>query len=330
MTNDEIYMRRCIQLAMNGKKNAQPNPMVGAVIVHQGRIIGEGYHVCCGQGHAEVNAVKSLRRTALCELGASATEMQIQEWVYSHCREAEIYVSLEPCAHFGKTPPCADMLAMLQFKRCVIGCKDPFAKVSGRGIQKLKDAGIEVVVGVLEKECLELNHTFFTFHAKHRPYVFLKWAQSADGCMALKREKPEDAALQVSTPHTQMLIHKERSEYQAILVGKNTAYLDNPSLTVRAWVGNNPLKVVTETHKEIPHLLDELYQKGIQSLMVEGGRKLLDSFLESGLWDEIQVEIGTENAGENGIAAPQLPHDCVQEEFELFGHHFLRLFPKRI
>lgn len=359
MTEDERYMRRCLQLASNGLQNAIPNPMVGAVIVCDGRIIGEGYHVRCGEGHAEVNAVKSLRLSAInalrrttdnrqfwpesraksswlefcrgdgqngCEASTDhdqmPSEIEIQEWIFEHCKRSTIYVSLEPCSHFGKTPPCADLLVALQFKRCVMGCVDPFAKVQGRGIQKLKEAGIEVTVGVLEEECKQLNKRFFTFHGKKRPYILLKWAQTPDGYMDALRENDRIPPLAISNSLTGMKIHKLRSEYQAILVGKNTDRLDHPSLTVRHWVGKNPKRLVID--RPIPELLNNLHEEGIQSLMVEGGAKLLNSFLEAGLWDEIQIEIGDTPLGEEGVKAPVLPEGIALKEEYGMGHVFLR------
>ncbi len=334
MTEDERYMRRCLQLASNGLKNAIPNPMVGAVIVCDGKIIGEGYHIRCGEAHAEVNAVKSLRFSAIKSLknadnrpgGIGITEMQIQEWIFQQCQRSTIYVSLEPCSHFGKTPPCADLLAALKFKRCVIGCIDPFAKVQGRGVQKLKESGIEVTIGVLEEECKQLNKRFFTFHGKKRPYVLLKWAQTPDGYMDAIRTDDSTPALAISNTLTGMKIHKLRSEYQAILVGRNTDRLDHPSLTVRHWVGNNPKRLVID--RPIAQLLSDLHEEGIQSLMVEGGAKLLNSFLEAGLWDEIQVEIGDTPLGKEGVKAPVFPEDSVVSEEYALGHCFKHIFAK--
>ena len=216
MTTDQLYMRRCLQLASNGRQNAKPNPMVGAVIVAaDGRIIGEGYHVRCGEGHAEVNAFASVR---------PEDEPLL--------KDATIYVSLEPCSHYGKTPPCADLIVRKGVKRCVVGCVDPFAKVHGRGIQKLRDAGIEVTVGVLEEECRRLNRRFITFNEKRRPFVTLKWAQTADGYM-----DDHFRPLAISTPYTRMLVHKLRAEADAILVGRVTAERDQPRLDVRHWSG---------------------------------------------------------------------------------------------
>ncbi|MBR6974229.1 MAG: bifunctional diaminohydroxyphosphoribosylaminopyrimidine deaminase/5-amino-6-(5-phosphoribosylamino)uracil reductase RibD [Bacteroidaceae bacterium] len=278
LTTDEKYMRRCIQLARNGRMNAQPNPMVGAVIVHDDRIIGEGYHVRCGEGHAEVNACASVKKE--------------DEHLL---RESTIYVSLEPCSHYGKTPPCADLLVSKGFKRCVIGCQDPFAKVQGRGIQKLREAGIDVSVGVLEEECKALNKRFMTFHGKQRPFVTLKWAESEDGFI--------DG--HISNTYTQMVCHKRRAEHQAILVGRKTWEADKPSLTVREWYGSSPKRYVVSSQSltlpdgfhliqttRVEGILKRLYEDGIQTVLVEGGAKLLQSFIDSGEWDECYVEKG--------------------------------------
>lgn len=292
-------MRRCIQLARGGMQNAKPNPMVGAVIVDKaGRIIGEGYHVCCGQGHAEVNAFASVRQKDEALLP-----------------ESTIYVSLEPCSHYGKTPPCADLIIRKGVRRVVCGCIDPFAKVQGRGIKKLRDAGIEVTVGVLERECIELNKRFMTYNTLRRPYVTLKWAQSADGMMGLRGQKTT-----ISSPFTQMLMHKMRAESDAILIGHTTLTVDSPRLTVREWSGNDPERIVLGrvSQKEIPDgfvafdnieaALRHLYAEKKQSLMVEGGATTLQSFLDSGQWDEIRVETASFCLGD-GIRAPQLPRN---------------------
>lgn len=289
MTTDERYMRRCLQLARNGRQNAKPNPMVGAVIVlplpsgEGGRILGEGYHVRCGEGHAEVNAFASVRPE--------------DEALLS---EATMYVSLEPCSHYGKTPPCADLIIKKGVKRVVVGCVDEFAEVQGRGIRKLRDAGIDVTVGVLEAECKALNRRFFTFHKLHRPYIILKWAQTANGFI-----DDEGRALQISSPFTQMLSHKLRAEEDAILVGRVTDEREHPQLTVRHWQGPNPRRLVID-HQH-PLDLESLYHQHVQSLIVEGGRKTLDSFLVQGLWDEIRVETNTRLTVVGGTRAPQLP-----------------------
>ena len=294
MSEDEKYMRRCLQLAANGIQGARPNPMVGAVIVatrpsdirHQPSIIGEGYHVRCGEGHAEVNAFASVSRED-----------------ESLLKDATIYVSLEPCAHYGKTPPCAELIIRKGVKRVVVGCIDPFAKVQGRGVQMIREAGIEVTVGVLEKECQWLNRRFFTYHSKHRPYIILKWAQTANGFI-----DDHFQPLQISNEQTQMLSHQLRAEEDAILVGHTTDVREHPQLTVRHWHGPNPKRIVLTHNRPLSQLMDDLYQHVIQSLIVEGGRQTHDSFLAAGLWDEIRVETSPITVSD-GTRAPQLPAD---------------------
>ena len=289
--DDEKYMRRCLQLAQNGRHNAKPNPMVGAVIVSSdGRIIGEGYHVRCGEGHAEVNAFASVKPEDEPLLA-----------------EATIYVSLEPCSHYGKTPPCADLIIKKGVKRVVVGCVDPFAEVKGRGIRKLRDAGIEVEVGVLEKECEALNRRFFTFHREQRPYIILKWAQTANGFID-DHFKP----VQISNDFTKMLSHKLRAEEDAILVGRVTEERDHPQLTVREWNGSNPKRLVID--RSHPLNLESLYAHQIQSLIVEGGAKTLQSFLDKGLWDELRVETNLGMTVSDGTRAPQIPAEAMVEE----------------
>ena len=296
MTEDEKYMRRCLQLAQNGQQNAKPNPMVGAVIVAPPpsslllppssflppRIIGEGYHVRCGQGHAEVNAFASV----------SAEDEAL-------LHEATMYVSLEPCSHYGKTPPCADLIIKKGVKRVVVGCIDEFAEVQGRGVKKLRDAGIDVTVGVLEAECRALNRRFFTFHRLMRPYIILKWAQTANGFI-----DDHGRALAISSPFTQMLSHKLRAEEDAILVGRVTDEREHPQLNVRHWVGPAPKRLVID--RQHPLNLSSLHAQNIQSLIVEGGRRTLDTFIEQGLWDEIRVETAPVTVSD-GTRAPQLP-----------------------
>ena len=291
LSEDEKYMRRCLQLAANGIQGARPNPMVGAVIVLPlplegagGRLIGEGYHVRCGQGHAEVNAFASVK---------PEDELLL--------KDATIYVSLEPCSHYGKTPPCADLIIKKGVRRVVVGTIDPFAEVQGRGIKKLQDAGIEVTVGVLEKECQWLNRRFFTYHSKHRPYIILKWAQTANGFI-----DDHGKALQISNEQTQMLSHQLRAEEDAILVGHTTDVREHPQLTVRHWHGPNPKRVVLTHQRPLSQLIEDLYQQGIQSLIVEGGRQTHESFLAAGLWDEIRVETGAITVSD-GTRAPQVP-----------------------
>lgn len=325
MTKDEKYISRCIQLARNGFCNAAPNPMVGAVVVHNDRIIGEGYHIRCGEAHAEVNAIRSVKQPEL-------------------LRESTIYVSLEPCSHYGKTPPCADLIIEKRIPRVVIGCMDPFSLVAGRGIEKLRNAGIEVTVGVLEKECRNLIRRFITFHVMQRPYITLKWAESADGFIDLKRTDGKPVIL--SNAYTRMLAHKRRAENNAILVGRRTALLDNPSLTTRDWHGKHPTRLVIDKELSLPsdlHVFDgeidtlvftqqsqvsntphveyvtlndeenivcqimkQLYQRKIQSVLVEGGSILLQSLIDMDLWDEAYIEHAPIRLTD-GVPAPSIP-----------------------
>lgn len=310
MATDEYFMRRCLQLAENGRRNAKPNPMVGAVIVSaDGRIIGEGYHARCGEGHAEVNAFASVRKEDEPLL-----------------REATIYVSLEPCSHWGKTPPCADLIIKKGVRRCVCGCIDPFAKVQGRGVKKLRDAGIEVTVGVLEQECLALNRRFITFNTHQRPYIILKWCETANHVIGRHGSR-----MQISTPFTQMLAHKMRTENEAILVGRGTLENDHPQLNVREWSGDAPERLVLTHHPEavptgflafdsIDAVLQHLYEEKKQSLIVEGGQKTLQAFLERDLWDEIRVERAPWTAT-GDVLAPTLPlHLQVMKAEEYDGN----------
>lgn len=297
MTDDERYMERCLQLACNGQQNARPNPMVGAVIVADGKIIGEGYHVRCGQGHAEVNAFAAV---------SSEDENLLPK--------ATIYVSLEPCSHYGKTPPCADLIIQKGVRRVVVGCVDEFAEVKGRGIQKLRDAGIEVEVGVLEEACQALNRRFFTYHKEHRPYIILKWAQTANGFI-----DNDGKALEISTPFTKMLCHKLRAEEDAIVVGRVTDEREHPQLNVREWVGDSPKRLVID--RQHPLNLDSLHAHGIQSLIVEGGAKTLQTFINQGLWDEIRLETAAITVS-SGTRAPQVPENArlVRQDF-FDGNH---------
>ena len=324
MTKDEKYIARCIQLAKNGLCNAAPNPMVGAVIVHNDTIIGEGYHIRCGEPHAEVNAINSVKDESL-------------------LKDSTIYVSLEPCSHYGKTPPCADLIVRKGIPRVVVGCLDPFPLVAGRGIRKMKEAGIEVKVGVLEEECRKLVQRFVTFNIKERPYITLKWAESADGFIDLHRTGGQ--AYIFSSPLTSMVVHKRRAEHSAILVGRRTALLDNPSLTTRSWYGKTPVRMVIdkdltlpehlalfdgshrtlvltakEEHPErpnteyiqldfgrdiLPQIMEVLRREKLQSLMVEGGSILLQSFIDAGCWDEAYIERSDDKLKE-GVKAPTL------------------------
>lgn len=325
-SQDEHFMLRALELAKKGLGNVSPNPMVGCVIVYEGKVIGEGWHQKYGEGHAEVNAVNSVENKAL-------------------LKESTIYVTLEPCAHHGKTPPCADLLIRHLVKKVVICNSDPFEEVDGKGIDRLRKAGIEVELGVLENKGLELNKRFFTFHQKKRPYVVLKWAQTADGFVA--RENFDSKW--ISGEQSRKLVHKWRAEEDAIMVGTSTARYDNPSLTVRDWKGKNPLRIVLDknlkldptlnlfdqsTHtvcynlhnnekaknleyvklfKEnlLEDILDDLYDRNIQSLFIEGGAKLLQSFIDQGLWDEARV-FTAEVEFEKGVVAPVISSTTEQ------------------
>ncbi len=332
MTTDEQYMLRCLQLAALGAVAVAPNPMVGAVLVHEGRIIGEGYHRQYGGPHAEVNCLAS-----------------VQEADRPLIPNSTMYVSLEPCAHFGKTPPCADRLIHEKVKRVVVGCRDPFPEVDGRGLEKLRAAGVEVTAPVCEAEAIALNRRFFTYHIKKRPYIILKWAQSADGFLGRQGERTA-----ISHPITNRLVHRWRNEEAAIMVGKNTALIDDPRLNVRGWPGRQPLRIVTDSHLALPptlHLFDgsqptlvfnhlssnqegavewvrleegmpllpqmmqALYQRGIQSVLVEGGAMLLHSFIEAGLWDEARVIINTHLFLSGGVPAPVFPPAPITERY---------------
>lgn len=312
-TTNETFIKRCLALAENGLGTTYPNPLVGSVIVHNNKIIGEGWHYQSGQPHAEINAINSVKdKTVL--------------------KEATLYVNLEPCSHTGKTPPCADAIIENQIPKVVIGTQDPFAEVNGSGIKKLQDAGIDVTVGILEKECREVNKRFFSFHGKKRPFVLLKWAQSLDGFLSPEM-KLEKKPVWISSPVSRQLVHKWRTEEQAILVGTKTAIEDNPKLDARDWKGNNPTRVLIDQHLVVhpeSHLLDGsvktivitekkehksfenthfetinfyknipeqigqvLYKHGIQSLLVEGGGKTLQDFIDAKYWDEARVFMGT-------------------------------------
>ena len=341
MTKDEKYIARCIQLAKNACCNAAPNPMVGAVIVHNGIIIGEGYHIRCGEPHAEVNAIRSVKNESL-------------------LKEATIYVSLEPCSHYGKTPPCADLIIEKGIPEVVIGCMDPFSMVAGRGIEKLRKAGIKVTVGVLEKECQQLIRRFITFNTQKRPYITLKWAESADGFIDKNREGGSPVLL--STPLTSMVVHKRRAEHDAILVGRKTALLDNPSLTTRNWFGKGPIRLVIDkdltlpkdlclfdgkirtiiftqkapaenhpseeyirldfTQNILPQIMEVLYNLKVQSLLVEGGSILLQSFIDEDLWDEAYIETSPIYLNE-GIRAPKIDEKHKHSTYNYFGRDVL-------
>jgi diaminohydroxyphosphoribosylaminopyrimidine deaminase/5-amino-6-(5-phosphoribosylamino)uracil reductase len=335
----EKYINRCIQLAQNGLGTTYPNPMVGSVLVYNDKIIGEGWHQKAGENHAEVNAIKSVKEESL-------------------IRKSTIYVSLEPCSHYGKTPPCSDLIIASCIKKVVIGCVDPFAKVSGRGIKKLLDAGCEVNVGVLETECKKLNKRFFTFHKKKRPFIILKWAQTENLFIAPEK-RTDRSPVWITNKYSKQLVHKWRSEEAAILVGTNTAVADNPELSTRLWKGLDPVRVVLDKNLRIPldsklfnravktlifsseeslkttknssksqsnvfyeavdfekemvsQICAVLYTQNLQSVIVEGGSQTLQSFIDSGLWDEAQVFTGKMNF-QNGVKAPDFRRNYEQE-----------------
>lgn len=322
MSKDQLFMLRCLELAALGAGDVAPNPMVGAVLVYQDRIIGEGFHQRFGQPHAEVNCINSVK----------ASEKDL-------ISRATLYVSLEPCSHFGKTPPCSLLIIDQKIPEVVIGLQDPFAAVNGKGILQLKNAGIRVKTGVLEGECKQLNKRFICFHQNKRPYIVLKWAQSVNGKIA----GPDQERVLISNEYTGRLVHKWRTEEAAILVGTNTALLDDPLLDNRFWFGNPPLKMVVDRKLRLPgslklfhsgaqsvifnelkesiqddhfsrldfnHLPEEIckfcYNHQIQSVLIEGGSVLLQSFIDSGLWDEARVITNPKLQIENGKNAPAL------------------------
>lgn len=308
-TTDILMMRRAIDLARHGLGTVSPNPMVGAVVtLDDGTVIGEGWHRRCGEGHAEVNAIASVKDP-------------------SQLARATIYVTLEPCSHYGKTPPCARLIIDKGLKRVVVGCLDPAPWVSGRGVAMLREAGIEVVTGVLEEECRAINPTFMTAHTLGRPWVTLKWAQSADGFIDRERHPDEQPTI-FSTPLSSMEVHRLRSLHDAIMVGSGTAVADNPTLTTRLWPGRNarpvvadrsrrldlaslamakPGRTVTMLAEETPaEMLATLRADGVTSVLIEGGAKLLQSFIDAGLYDFVRVETSPISLN-SGVAAPTLP-----------------------
>lgn len=325
---DSDYILRCVELARNGEYYVAPNPMVGAVLVNPAddTIFAEGWHHRYGEGHAEVE----------CFRAADAKMAGLSEDAISAMYGGfTLYVSLEPCSHYGKTPPCADLIIKKGVKRVVIGCLDPNPQVAGRGVQKLRDAGIEVTVGVEEQVCRELNKRFLCLHEKHRPYVILKWAQTADGFVDLIRK--DGTPLVISTPVTKQLVHKMRAENMAIMVGTRTALLDNPSLLTTRWPGRNPVRIVLDRHHRIAKdakifsddaptivydectewtfILSDLAQRNIHSVMVEGGTTLLKHILETDIWDEMHIEVAPVTIGE-GVPAPDMKLPDSYEEVD--------------
>lgn len=333
----EKYIKRCIELAKNGLGTTYPNPLVGSVIVFEDKIIGEGWHRKSGEPHAEVNAINSVKDKSL-------------------LKKATIYVSLEPCSHFGKTPPCCDLIIKNKITNVVIGTVDSNVKVAGNGIKKLLEAGVHVTAGILEEECFDLNKRFFTFHEKKRPYVILKWAESQDGFIApetifpnpeksVNHQNKKREPVWITNIYSRQLVHKWRSEEQAILVGTKTVIEDNPKLNVRDWTGNNPTRIVIDRNNHIStesHIFDSsvktiviseepfydekenicfekinfekniakqiiqfLYQNEIQSVIIEGGRQTLQTFIDGDLWDEARIFVGNIEFGA-GITAPIL------------------------
>lgn len=346
MQNHELYMHRCLQLAALGAGNVAPNPMVGAVLVYNRRIIGEGYHQQYGQAHAEVNCINSVTEKDMHLISSSI-----------------LYVSLEPCAHFGKTPPCADLIIRQGIRDVVVGCRDPFELVDGRGIEKLQHAGVAVITGILEKDCIDLNKRFFVFNLQQRPYIVLKWAQSNNAMIA----KAGGVPLAISNDFTTRLVHKWRGEEQGIMVGTNTALSDNPQLNTRLWAGNNPVRLVVDMKLRLPqhlHLFDQqqptivfnglkhenngqvtfyrvdaneplisqvlqaCYSLKIGSVLVEGGAKLLQAFIDKGVWDEARIIENTGLIIENGVPAPRLHGHAIHHTQQHFGDTIQYYTPK--
>ncbi|CAM4167565.1 bifunctional diaminohydroxyphosphoribosylaminopyrimidine deaminase/5-amino-6-(5-phosphoribosylamino)uracil reductase RibD [Gillisia limnaea] len=346
----EKYINRCIQLAQNGLGTTYPNPLVGSVLTYKNSIIGEGWHQKAGGPHAEVNAIRAVKDQSL-------------------LKKATIYVSLEPCSHYGKTPPCSDLIIASGIKKVVIGIVDPFAKVKGKGIKKLLDAGCEVSVGILEDQCRELNKRFFTFHEKKRPYIILKWASTKNNFIA-PLSKKERAPVWITNKYSRQLVHKWRSEEQAILVGTNTAVADNPKLNTRLWEGSNPVRILLDQNlrtpkdsalfdrsiktivitsqasrdsftkneigknelileaidfnKEIaPQIVEVLYTHELQSVIIEGGGKTLQTFIDSGLWDEARIFTG-EAMFPEGVKAPEFngklagEHNLLSDKLKIY------------
>ena len=330
MNIDEQYMMRCLQLAQLGACNVAPNPMVGAVLVYENKIIGEAYHQQYGGPHAEVNCINSVKEENRLLIAQSV-----------------LYVSLEPCSHFGKTPPCSDLIIRNKIPKVIIGCQDIYKEVLGKGILKLHNAGVEVITGVLEKECMELNKRFFTFHQKRRPYIILKWAESINRKIGSAYKR-----VLISNEYSNRIVHKWRSEESAILIGANTALQDDPLLTVRLWQGKNPVRIIIDKDLKLPMLLNifnadsktiifnlvknsteenliyikvrkenflsdlmnSLFEMNILSVIIEGGAKALQSFIDDGLWDEARVITNEEIIIENGLASPEMKNFVLEKQ----------------
>lgn len=336
MTLDEKYMYRCLQLALNGKRNVSPNPMVGAVVVCDGRIIGEGYHCKYGEAHAEVNAINNVKDKSL-------------------LKHSTLYVSLEPCSHHGKTPPCAQLIIDSAIPRVVVAILDPYPVVSGKGVHMLKKAGVDVTMGILEQEAWMLNKEFFVAQTKDRPYIYLKWAQTQDGFIDKERGSKEvPQPTPISNNFSRMIVHKKRAEVSAIMIGTNTAINDNPSLTTRFWYGKDPVRIVIDRKGRIPsgynifdgkvqtiifteqevnksvsenttfinvifndNLFENIFfilkKNGINSILIEGGCKLLQSLIDTGLWDEAYIETSCVVFG-RGLKAPIITGRTLSEK----------------
>jgi len=323
LKNHNIYIERCITISKNGLGVTRPNPMVGAVIVHNNKIIGEGYTSSYGGNHAEVNAINAVKNQ-------------------NNLKEATLYVTLEPCSHFGKTPPCSDLIIHKGIPKVVIGTIDTHSKVAGKGIEKLRKAGINVITNVLESECINHHKRFFSFHNKQRPYIILKWAETADGFIA-PEIKNEKKPIWITNYLSRQLVHKWRTEEQAILIGTNTAIEDNPSLTARDWKGHNPIRVVIDKTNKLPKslsvfnsdaktiIIDKLkvdfnpsneiaqqickilHANNINSIIIEGGSKTLQAFINEGLWDEARVFTGN-SLFKKGVKAPIFKGNLISEE----------------
>lgn len=368
--NYEQYIARCIEIARRGEYYVAPNPMVGAVLVRggvtgyglpvTGEIIAEGWHERFGEGHAEVNCFKSLEKSKYRDIDLS---------------KCTLFVSLEPCSHYGKTPPCAKLIIEKGVGKVVVGMLDPNPMVAGRGVKMLREAGIEVVVGVLEKECRELNKRFLMLHEHHRPYVVLKWAQTGDGFIDRLRpdrgpnpdpsvkggenEEHLQGALAISTERTKEIVHRMRAENMAIMVGTNTVIMDNPRLMTTHWEGRNPIRVTVDRHGRIPedariwgptpgpssdyagidpvivyrertdweYILEDLAGRGIHSIMVEGGTTLLNHIIETGLWDEMHIEVAPEITIGEGVAAPNVNlSDSIGNLETVDGHQLYTIY----